>query len=99
LSVASTDDLSGKQIHSHLLTTHKAGVIERMIAGISHRRGRLMAGFGITTERSDAVNRALHAAQMMMSRSVTLAESWLLRFEVSAGLGIGSIRSIEGWEC
>jgi adenylate cyclase len=49
----------------------------------------VMAGFGISTERSDAADRALHAAQMMMSRFVKLAASWLLRFEVTAGLGVG----------
>ena len=49
----------------------------------------LMAGFGISTERSDAADRALQAAQMMMSRFVTLAERWLLRFGVVAGLGVG----------
>jgi adenylate cyclase len=49
----------------------------------------LMAGFGISTERSDDADRALHSAQMMMSRFVTLAESWLLRFGVTAGLGVG----------
>lgn len=49
----------------------------------------LMAGFGISTEQSDAADRALRAARMMLSRFATLAESWLLRFEVTAGLGVG----------
>jgi class 3 adenylate cyclase len=49
----------------------------------------LMAGFGISTEQSDAADRALRAARMMISRFATLAESWLLRFEVTAGLGVG----------
>ena len=49
----------------------------------------LMAGFGISTEQSDAADRALQAAQVMMSRFATLAASWQLRFEATAGLGVG----------
>jgi adenylate cyclase len=49
----------------------------------------LMAGFELSHGQSDAADRALHAAQMMMSRFAPLAESWLVRFHVTVGLGVG----------
>jgi class 3 adenylate cyclase len=49
----------------------------------------LMAGFDLSHLQSDAAVRALHAAQMMMSRFASLADSWLLRFHVTVGLGVG----------
>ncbi len=49
----------------------------------------LMAGFDLSPVPSDAAVRALHAAQMMVSRFASLAHSWLLRFHVTVGLGVG----------
>jgi adenylate cyclase len=49
----------------------------------------LMAGFYLSHVQSDAADRALHAAQMMMSRFASLADSWLMRFHVTVGLGVG----------
>jgi len=49
----------------------------------------LMAGFDLSDVPSDAADRALRAAQMMMSRFAALAESWLMRFHVTVGLGVG----------
>ena len=49
----------------------------------------LMAGFDLSHGQSDAPNRALQAAQMMMGRFASLADSWLLRFHVTVGLGVG----------
>lgn len=49
----------------------------------------LIAGFGVATEQSDAAELALRAAQMMLSRFASLAKSWLLRFQVTTGLGVG----------
>ncbi len=49
----------------------------------------LMAGFDLSHVQSDAADRALHAAQMMMSRFASLAERWLMRFHVTVGLGVG----------
>jgi adenylate cyclase len=49
----------------------------------------LMAGFELSHVQSDAADRALHAAQMMLSRFASLAESWLRRFHVTVGLGVG----------
>lgn len=49
----------------------------------------LMAGFDLSHVPSDAADRALRAAQMMMNRFASLAESWLTRFHVTVGLGVG----------
>jgi adenylate cyclase len=49
----------------------------------------LMAGFDLSHTPSNAADRALRAAQMMMSRFASLAESWLTRFHVTVGLGVG----------
>lgn len=49
----------------------------------------LMAGFDLSHVLSDAADRALRAARMMMSRFASLAESWLMRFHVTVGLGVG----------
>jgi adenylate cyclase len=49
----------------------------------------LMAGFDLSHVPSDAADRALHAAQMMMNRFASLAEDWLARFQVTVGLGVG----------
>ena len=49
----------------------------------------LMAGFDLSHVPSDAADRALRAAQMMMNRFAPLAESWLARFHVTVGLGVG----------
>lgn len=49
----------------------------------------LMAGFQLSHVPSDAPNRALHAAQMMLARFASLADSWATRFQVSVGLGVG----------
>jgi class 3 adenylate cyclase len=49
----------------------------------------LMAGFGLSHTPSDAADRALHAAQVMMDRFASLAENWLTRFHVTVGLGVG----------
>jgi adenylate cyclase len=49
----------------------------------------LMAGFDLSHVQSDAADRALHAAQMMLSRFALVAESWLKRFHVTVGLGVG----------
>jgi adenylate cyclase len=49
----------------------------------------LMAGFDLSHVQSDAADRGLHAAQMMLSRFASLAESWLRRFHVTVGLGVG----------
>jgi len=49
----------------------------------------LMAGFDLSHVPSDAADRALRAAQMMMNRFASLADSWLTRFHVTVGLGVG----------
>ena len=49
----------------------------------------LMAGFDLSHVPSDAADRALRAAQMMMNRFAALAEDWLTRFHVTVGLGVG----------
>jgi adenylate cyclase len=49
----------------------------------------LMAGFDLSHVQSDAADRALRASQMMLSRFGSLAESWLKRFHVTVGLGVG----------
>jgi class 3 adenylate cyclase len=49
----------------------------------------LMAGFGLSNEQSDAADRAMQAAQMMLGRFASLAESWLMRLQVTVGLGVG----------
>jgi class 3 adenylate cyclase len=49
----------------------------------------LMAGFDLSHLSSNVADRALRAAQMMMSRFASLADSWLLRFHVTVGLGVG----------
>jgi class 3 adenylate cyclase len=50
---------------------------------------RLMAGFILSPAPSAAADRALRAAQMMMVRFAPLAQSWLIRFHVTVGLGVG----------
>jgi class 3 adenylate cyclase/CheY-like chemotaxis protein len=49
----------------------------------------LMAGFDPAHGPSAAADRALRAAQMMVTRFASLAESWLMRFHVTVGLGVG----------
>jgi class 3 adenylate cyclase/CheY-like chemotaxis protein len=49
----------------------------------------LMAGFGLSHEQSYAADRALRAAQMMLKRFASLAEGWLMRLQVTVGLGVG----------
>jgi class 3 adenylate cyclase/CheY-like chemotaxis protein len=49
----------------------------------------LMAGFELAPVPSAAADRALRAAQMMMSRFASLAETWLIRFHVTVALGVG----------
>jgi adenylate cyclase len=49
----------------------------------------LMAGFALSHVPSAAADRALRAAQMMMSRFTSLADNWLTRFHVIVGLGVG----------
>lgn len=49
----------------------------------------LMAGFDLSHQRSDATDRALRAARMMVGRFASLADSWLVRFHVTVGLGVG----------
>jgi class 3 adenylate cyclase len=49
----------------------------------------LMAGFDLSHLPSNVADRALRAAQMMMSRFASLAESWLTRLHVTVGLGVG----------
>jgi adenylate cyclase len=49
----------------------------------------LMAGFGVAHVQSEAAERALHAAQIMIGRFAALADSWRMRFHVTVGLGVG----------
>lgn len=49
----------------------------------------LMLGFGVPLEQSDSPQRALHAAQEMLTGFAELANSWRERHHVEAGLGIG----------
>jgi adenylate cyclase len=49
----------------------------------------LMAGFDVSFVHSDAADRALRAARVMMRRFASLAVSWQLRFHVTVGLGVG----------
>jgi adenylate cyclase len=63
--------------------------LEHQGAVVSAAGDCLMAGFDLSHVQSDAADRALHAAQMMMSRFASLAESWLMRFHVTVGLGVG----------
>ncbi|MFZ1906119.1 MAG: adenylate/guanylate cyclase domain-containing protein [Steroidobacteraceae bacterium] len=49
----------------------------------------LMLGFGVPLEQSDSPQRALHAAQEMLTSFAELARAWRERHHVEAGLGIG----------
>ena len=49
----------------------------------------LMLGFGVPLEQPDSPQRAVHAAQEMLSGFAALAGSWKERYQVEAGLGIG----------
>ncbi len=49
----------------------------------------LMLGFGVPLEQPDSPQRAVRAAQEMLTRFGALARSWKERYHVDAGLGIG----------
>jgi adenylate cyclase len=49
----------------------------------------LMLAFGVPLEQSDSPQRAVRAAQEMLSGFALLAHSWKQRYQVEAGLGIG----------
>ena len=49
----------------------------------------LMAGFDLSHADFDAANRAMLAGKMMLRRFADLAGSWLMRFQVTVGLGVG----------
>src|ERR1700728_3669802 len=49
----------------------------------------LMLGFGVPLEQTDSPQRALRAAQEMLTSFAELAHSWRERHHVEAGLGIG----------
>ena len=49
----------------------------------------LMLGFGVPLEQPDGPGRAVRAAQEMLSSFAELAGSWIGRYGVEAGLGIG----------
>jgi adenylate cyclase len=49
----------------------------------------LMLGFGVPLEQTDSPQRALHAAQEMLTSFAELARAWRERHHVDAGLGIG----------
>lgn len=49
----------------------------------------LMLGFGVPLEQSDSPQRALYAAQEMLTSFAELARAWRERHHVEAGLGIG----------
>ncbi len=49
----------------------------------------LMLGFGVPLEQPDSPQRAVRAAQEMLTRFGALARSWKERFRIDAGLGIG----------
>jgi adenylate cyclase len=49
----------------------------------------LMVGFGVPLEQSDCSARAVLAAQQMLERFASLAESWRERHQIETGLGIG----------
>jgi adenylate cyclase len=49
----------------------------------------LMVGFGVPLEQTDGPERAFRAAQEMLDRFATLAESWKERHQIETGLGIG----------
>jgi class 3 adenylate cyclase len=49
----------------------------------------LMLGFGVPLEQPDSPQRAVRAAQEMLSGFAALAHSWRGRYQVEAGLGIG----------
>src|SRR5215475_5505441 len=49
----------------------------------------LMLGFGVPLEQPDSPQRAVRAAQEMLTRFNALARSWKERYHIDAGLGIG----------
>src|ERR1700733_7288770 len=49
----------------------------------------LMVGFGVPLEQSDSPERAVRAAQEMLNRFATLADTWRERHQIETGLGIG----------
>jgi len=49
----------------------------------------LMLGFGVPLEQPDSPQRAVRAAQEMLTRFGALARSWKERYHIDAGLGIG----------
>jgi adenylate cyclase len=49
----------------------------------------LMLGFGVPLEQADSPQRAVCAAQEMLSGFAALAGTWKERYQVQAGLGIG----------
>jgi adenylate cyclase len=49
----------------------------------------LMLGFGVPLEQPDSPQRAVRAAQEMLSGFAALAQSWKRLYQIEAGLGIG----------
>ncbi len=49
----------------------------------------LMVGFGVPLEQPDSPARAVLAAQKMLERFTSLADSWRERHQIETGLGIG----------
>jgi adenylate cyclase len=65
------------------ITFHHEGTVFHMAGDC------LMVGFGVPLEQADGPARAVLAAQEMLERFGSLAESWRERHQIETGLGIG----------